>query len=142
MGRIRAVLEGTCAGFAARKAGPDDLAALRARLQAMVVATKRGNTEALAAANDSFHTALHAIAGNAFLTRSLQALRAYFHIGSSKVLPDAEQRRTALAEHTAIVEAIAAGDADQAEALMRAHTLRSLAVAFPQHAFGALAPMP
>jgi DNA-binding GntR family transcriptional regulator len=42
MGHIRAVLEGACAGFAARKAGPDDLVALRARLRTIATATRRG----------------------------------------------------------------------------------------------------
>lgn len=137
MGHIRAVLEGACAGFAARKAGPVDIAALQARLAEVAAATRRGDPAALAAANDAFHTTLHEISGNAFLTRSLQALRAYFHIGSSKVLIHRDQARQALDEHAGIVAAVAEKDAERAESLMRAHTLRSLAFAFPQQTAGA-----
>jgi DNA-binding GntR family transcriptional regulator len=136
MGHIRAVLEGACAGFAARKAGPADMAALRARLKEIAAATRRGDPAALAAANDAFHTTLHAISGNAFLARSLQALRAYFHIGSNKVLADRDQARQALEEHAEIIAAVADKDAERAESLMRAHTLRSLAFAFPQQTVG------
>ncbi|MDR3417600.1 MAG: GntR family transcriptional regulator, partial [Nevskia sp.] len=132
MGRIRAALEGVAAGLAARHATAADIAALRDELAAIVIATERHSAAAVADANDRFHCALHAVTRNPFLIRSLQALRAYLHIGSMRVLPRAEQRRRALEEHTAVVEAIAAGDADRAETLMHAHTLRSLLVAFPE----------
>lgn len=132
MGHIRAVLEGAAAGLAARRASPSDVAALRARLDAIRAATRLGDAAALAAANDAFHLALHALTGNAFLIRSLQALRAYFHIGSTRVLARPDQARQAWAEHAEIVAAVAEGDAERAEAVMRAHALRSLAVVFPQ----------
>jgi len=132
MGYIRAVLESASAGLAARKAGPADKAALQARLKAIRVATRQGDAAALAAANDAFHVTLHTIAGNAFLIRSLQALRAYFRIGSMRVLASPDQTRQALAEHAEIVAAVAAGDAERAESLMRSHALRSLDVAFPR----------
>jgi DNA-binding GntR family transcriptional regulator len=134
MGRIRAVLEGVAAGLAAGRANPADIAALEARLAAIRAATRLGDAASVAAANDAFHLLVHSITGNAFLVRSLQALRAYFHIGSARVLVGGDQVRRALAEHTEIVSAIAAGVAERAETLMRAHALRSLAVAFPQEA--------
>jgi DNA-binding GntR family transcriptional regulator len=132
MGRIRAALEGVAAALAAHHATPGNIAALQSGLTAIRAATDRGDSAALAAANDAFHCLLHAMTGNAFLIRNLQALRAYLHIGSTRVLPADDQRRQALAEHTGIVAAIADGDSERAEELMRAHTLRSLAVAFPQ----------
>ena len=95
-------------------------------------ATALAAAAALAEANDSFHRTLHAITGNAFLIRSLQALRAYFHVGSRRVLAGDAETRLALEEHQAILDAIAAGEAERAERLMRAHALRSLAVAFPE----------
>jgi DNA-binding GntR family transcriptional regulator len=132
MGHIRAVLEAASAGLAARKAAPADVAALQARLHAIGAATRQGNAAALAAANDAFHVMLHSITGNAFLIRSLQALRAYLHIGGARLLVDPDQTQQALTEHAEIVAAVAAGDAERAEALMRAHTLRSLTVVFPK----------
>ena len=134
MGRIRVALEGVAAGLAARRATPADVAALRARLATMSAATRLGDAEALAAANDAFHTVLHAATGNAFLVRGLHALRAYYHISPSRVLADRGEPPRALAEHAAIVEAVGRADAGAAEELMRAHTLRSLLAAFPEAA--------
>jgi DNA-binding GntR family transcriptional regulator len=136
MGRIRAVLEGAAADLAARHATPEDLQRLEQRLEAMQDATEQGDTVALRLANEAFHTALHAIGDNPFLIRGLQALRAYDHIGRARVLASDDQPRQALAEHAAILAAIAARDPDAAERQMRAHTLRSLAVAFPEEKRG------
>jgi DNA-binding GntR family transcriptional regulator len=132
MGRIRAALEGAAAALATRRAGPAELRGLEQRLDAIRAATALGDRAALAEANDAFHTALHRITGNAFLIRSLQALRAYFHVGSRRVLAGEAEIRLALEEHRTILDAIAAGEAERAERLMRAHALRSLAVAFPE----------
>ena len=132
MGRVRVALEGVTAGLVARRATVADVAALRARVAAIRVATELGDAGVLAAANDAFHTALHAATGNAFLIRSLHALRAYYHISAARVLGGRGEPPRALAEHAAVVDAIANGDPDAAEALMRAHTLRSLLAAFPE----------
>ncbi|MBO1075900.1 GntR family transcriptional regulator [Roseomonas marmotae] len=132
MGRIRAALEGAAAGLAARRAGAADIAVLRSRLAAMRAATGTGDPAMLRRANEAFHDALHTIGGNAFLIRSLHALGAYDHIGRARALAAEDEPRQALDEHAAILDAIAARDAEAAEALMRAHTLRSLAVAFPE----------
>jgi DNA-binding GntR family transcriptional regulator len=132
MGRIRAVLEGAAADLAARHASDDDLIRLEQRLQAMRDATARADAATLRLANEAFHTTLHAISDNPFLIRGLQALRAYDHIGRARVLATDDQPRQALAEHADILAAIVARDPDTAEQRMRAHTLRSLAVAFPE----------
>ncbi len=132
MGRIRAVLEGAAAALAARHATSADLQRLEARLQAMRAATQAGEAPALRQANEAFHTALHAISDNPFLIRGLQALRAYDHIGRARVLAADDQPRQALAEHAGILAAIVARDPEAAERRMRDHTLRSLAVAFPE----------
>lgn len=136
MGRIRAVLEGAAADLAARHATPQDLQRLQQRLDAMREATDHGDTATLRLANEAFHTALHAIGDNPFLIRGLQALRAYDHIGRARVLASDDQPRQALAEHTAILAAIAARDPEGAERRMRVHTLRSLSVAFPEETRG------
>ncbi|EHM01928.1 FCD domain protein [Acetobacteraceae bacterium AT-5844] len=132
MGRIRAVLEGAAADLAARHATEDDLRRLEQRLTAMREATQLGDATALRLANEAFHSTLHAISDNPFLIRGLQALRAYDHIGRARVLATDDQPRLALSEHADILAAIMARDPEAAERRMRAHTLRSLAVAFPE----------
>jgi DNA-binding GntR family transcriptional regulator len=134
MGRIRAALEGVAAACAARRATPADIATLSARMEAIRTATRLKDAKWLAEANEAFHQTVHGITGNAWLIRSLQSLHATLHIGSRRVLGGEAELRQALAEHGAIVEAIARADADQAESLMRAHALRSLGVAFPEAA--------
>lgn len=131
MGRIRAALEAAAADLAARRATPADAAMLRARLRAIQAATEAQDAAALFDANEAFHTSLHAITGNEFLIRSLHALRAYDHLGRVRVLTRAGQPDVALAEHAAILAAISNNDPAAAEAAMRAHALRSLAIAFP-----------
>lgn len=132
MGRIRAALEGAAAGLATRRAKPADIAVLQCRLSAMRSATTLGDPAVLRRANEGFHDTLHAICGNSFLIRSLHALGAYDHIGRARALAAENEPPQALDEHAAILAAIAAGKAEAAEALMRAHALRSLAVAFPE----------
>jgi DNA-binding GntR family transcriptional regulator len=134
MGRIRAVLEGVAAGIAARRRTAVDVAALQARLIAVHSASANGDERALAIANSALHDTIHAITGNALLIRSLHALKAYHYISTRLILVRENQIEQSLAEHTAIVAAVMAGEADRAEELMRAHTMRSIVVAFPEAA--------
>jgi DNA-binding GntR family transcriptional regulator len=129
MGRIRVALEAVAAGIAARRRTPVDIAALNARLAAVRSASASGDERRLAAANASLHETLHAITGNALLIRSLQAVNAYYHISTRLILMRKNEVSASLAEHSAIVAAVVAGNADEAEALMRTHTSRSVEMA-------------
>ncbi len=131
VGLIRAALEGVAAGLAARRATAGDHAALRARLLAIDLATRGGDADAVLAANEALHDAIHAAAGSADVARVHEGLRAYDHLSRHRVLATEEERALARLEHAAIVAAIIAGDAGAAESAMRAHAQRSLSVAFP-----------
>lgn len=134
LGRIRAALEGLAAAFAAERATPTGAAALRAQLAPMRAATEAQDLPALAGANDALHAAILALAGNAVLSRTLQSIRGYDALTRARILAARpEEPGRALREHAAIVAAIRRGDARAAEARMRAHTLRSLDLAFQQH---------
>lgn len=127
MGRIRAALEGAAAALAAERASPAELAALEAQLGEMRAATAAADTPRLAAANERFHALLHAAAGNAFLLRSLTALRGYDHVHRLRALGSTpKELPKALAEHEAVLKALRKRRPDQAEERMRAHVLRSL----------------
>jgi DNA-binding GntR family transcriptional regulator len=62
-------------------------------------------------------------------------MKAYYHISSRMILVRPIEHGPSLREHTAIVEAIIAGNAKLAEKHMRTHTLRNLRVAFPAAVF-------
>ncbi|MFT8243830.1 GntR family transcriptional regulator [Roseomonas sp. BN140053] len=130
MGRIRVALEAVAAEFAARRAGPADIAALSAQLAAMRDATGRGDADTLAAANERFHAAVHALADNPFLSHTLRALRGYEQVGRRRSLAAPGELRRALREHAALLAALRRGDPERAGARMRAHGLRSLQQAF------------
>jgi DNA-binding GntR family transcriptional regulator len=131
IGMIRAALEGLAAALAATRATQADRATLRRRLAAIEAATAKGDKAALAAANAALHEALHDAAASQDIQRLRAGLRAYDHLTRARILAAADEPARALAEHRAIVEAVCAGDAAAAEAAIRAHTLRSLAIAFP-----------
>ncbi|MFC3124473.1 GntR family transcriptional regulator [Pseudoroseomonas globiformis] len=129
MGLIRIALEGTAASLAARHAADAELAGLRAQLSGMRPLSRDGDVAGLAEANERFHDAINRLTGNAFLIRSLEALRAYDHFGRLRALRATPQEpRRAWREHAGILAAIVRRDPERAEARMRAHVRRSLAV--------------
>ncbi|MDX2103451.1 MAG: GntR family transcriptional regulator [Alphaproteobacteria bacterium] len=133
-GLARAALEAVAAALAARRATEAELAGLERRLGAVVQATRLGDPQRIAAANDAFHQAIHAASGSLWINRALHSLRAYDHISRARLLSPLEEQGRALAEHAEVFDAIRARDATRAEAAMRAHTLRSLDAAFPDEA--------
>ncbi len=127
MGRIRMALEGSAAALAAERADAALLAALEAQLTRMRAATAAEDTQTLAEANEHFHALIHHAAGNAFLLRSLTALRGYDHVNRLRALESTpKELPKALAEHEALARAIRQQNPELAEERMRAHVLRSL----------------
>jgi DNA-binding GntR family transcriptional regulator len=127
MGLVRVALEGAAAALAARNATEADIAALRAQLQAMRGATASGDLAGVAEANGRFHELLHAAAGDVFLSRSLETLRAYEDLARVRALRSSPlEPAQALREHAALLAALRRRDPDLAEARMRAHVRRSL----------------
>ncbi len=129
----RAVLEGLATRYAAQRVTADDIAALRAIIDAMETCLATGDLLGIADGNVRLHRRLLAIASNRTVDRLLDRLHAQ-HVRSQfrLVLVPGRPPRT-VAEHRAIVEAVAAHDPVAAEAAMRDHlahtaaTLRELA---------------
>lgn len=127
LGRIRAALEGVAAALAAERMAGADLATLARLVRGMRTATVAADTEALAELNERFHALLQGATGNAFLVKSLEALRAYDDLGRLRALGSTpKDMPKALREHAGILAALRARDPALAEARMRAHVLRSL----------------
>lgn len=125
MALARAALEGMIARVAATRIGEQGAAHLRACVADMAAATTAGDTDRLIALNERFHDAIHDISGCRYLQRILVGQRVYVHTARALILGDPEERQRALAEHTAICEALIRADADAAERCMRDHVVRS-----------------
>lgn len=128
---VRSLLEPAATGQAARR-GPDaDLAkALRESLEEMRAAQKLARHQAelryrtFAEADARFHATIAAAAGNPLLATTLSGLnshahsyRLYFQVGMSDLT---------LAEHRAILDAVARADATGASSAMEGHLEQSL----------------
>ena len=85
-------------------------------------AVRRGHVKALIDADLAFHTAIYRAADNPLIEQS--ALLNWHHIRRAMglALQSDQLRKPVWTEHQAIADAMARGDADQAEALVRTHT--------------------
>jgi phosphonate utilization transcriptional regulator len=119
---VRAVLEEAACRMLASRIDAAQLAALRAHVDAMRAALDARDHDAYARANVAFHDAIVATAGNGKLYETYRRLvgeLSLFRRAALGVRGDAMER--SLAEHRAILAALAARNADQAAQLMLAH---------------------
>lgn len=117
----RAVLEGLVARKAAERATPEAIAGLREVLAEMRALLDAGDLLGASDLNPRLHQRIARIAGHATAERLVATLNSHLVRFQYRtiLLPGRSDR--SIAEHTAIVEAIAAGDPDLAEACMRGH---------------------
>lgn len=126
---VRAELEGLACVRAVRAVTPDVLRELRevnetVRTVSGTPAPAEGSSPSTAA-NDCFHTLIHTAAGNERLARAIKEINEAFPRNvSALVLQDnPRHREDNIREHERIVEALAAEDAEQARAEMKAHVI-------------------
>jgi DNA-binding GntR family transcriptional regulator len=116
---VRSSLETIAARMAAERATPRHVAALRGLLDAAREATDRDELSRVAELNSELHMAVIAVSGNRWLTSIASSMYLHVHwvfrLGAQDRAPHSWQ------EHIRLVDAIAAGDADEAEAAARAH---------------------
>ncbi|MFN0113624.1 MAG: GntR family transcriptional regulator [Paracoccaceae bacterium] len=120
---VRAELEGLAARLAARHATPEEVHVL-----ADMVAADRAsldNPETLARANRRFHRQLHLASHNRYLVQQLELVHRSMALLATTSLAAEGRGAAALAEHEAIVAAIAAGDGEAAQAALRTHISRA-----------------
>ncbi|GGF10363.1 GntR family transcriptional regulator [Aliidongia dinghuensis] len=127
MALIRAALESVVVRLAAMKITDAEVAMLEAHLATMRLATEAADHEAVVASNAQFHALIDRIADNAYLRQLLETLKVYDELNRRRVLKAAGEAAQGLAEHAAILEALAARDPELAERRMREHILRSSA---------------
>lgn len=116
---VRAELEALAARLAARHATPEEVRVLREMVEEDRAHV--GDPPSLARSNRRFHKQIHLASHNRFLVQQLDLVHRSMALLASTSLAAEGRGQTALAEHAAIVEAIAAGDGESAQVALRAH---------------------
>jgi DNA-binding GntR family transcriptional regulator len=119
--QAREVLEGLAASRAAERIGPQGAAALKAALEAQRGQLDRGDLLAASEANGSFHRCILEVARHETAERLISSLNAQMVRFQYRTILVPGRSATSFAEHTAIAEAILAGDPGEAERAMRRH---------------------
>jgi DNA-binding GntR family transcriptional regulator len=117
----RAVLEGLSARHAAHYASADDVAALRATLARMRSHYDAGDLLGVSAGSTDMHRQLLEIARHQTAARLIDGLRAQNVRHQFRTILVPGRASQSLEEHCAIIDAIAAGDAERAEEMARHH---------------------
>ena len=120
---LREILEGSTARLAAQSASANDLQRLNAILERE--ATQLEDPTALAKLNKLYHRTLCEAANNRYLMSAVGTFSTTLLLLGPTTLAAHQRAAESHAEHCAIVEAVAAGDADKAERLMRGHIRRA-----------------
>jgi DNA-binding GntR family transcriptional regulator len=118
---VRAVLEGLAVRYAALRATPEDVEEMRRILEGMRRRLDAGDLLGSSDENAVLHRRMleisgHGTAAHLIATLKYQLVRFQYR---TILLPGRSER--SFGEHEAILDAIAAGDPDAAEAAMRAH---------------------
>nr|WSY49025.1 GntR family transcriptional regulator [Streptomyces sp. NBC_00886] len=131
---VRAELEGMAARRAASRITERGLAALREHnavlCEAVAQAADKGKdagSPTTTAANDCFHTVICEAADNPWLTRMIDRINESFprNVSSLALAGDERHRQLNIRQHEAVIDALAAHDADRADEVMREHVISS-----------------
>lgn len=121
---MRLVLERTAAEMAAKHAAVAEIDEMGA-LNAEIAGLQAGGPQA-AAVNQTFHRAIYLAARNRFLLDAARAINNALLLLGPTTLADGERIATVVRQHSAILDAISAGDVEDAGAAAEAHLQASL----------------
>jgi GntR family transcriptional repressor for pyruvate dehydrogenase complex len=116
---VRGRLEVFAAELAAARIDDDALARLAGHLTAMRESGK--DRVRFVEADVKFHVEIARVAGNEVLAGLLQSIRSLLRVWVERALHSEDEAAAALAEHTAVYEAIASRDSAAARAAMESH---------------------
>jgi DNA-binding GntR family transcriptional regulator len=119
--QVRAALEQLVVREAACRATARDLAGLQAELRRMHERVEEGDPLGYSELNASFHERIWAIADNRVASALLTTLKSQGIRFQYRTILQPGRPLRSLREHEAIVEALASGDPDASEAMMRQH---------------------
>ncbi|HJW24050.1 MAG TPA: GntR family transcriptional regulator [Rhodocyclaceae bacterium] len=120
---LMAMLEGRCAAEAVKRAKRADIEELKAIHETLERSAQEGKIETFFEANQQFHQRIQELAGNRWLLTVIQDLRKVLKLSRMHSLSIEGRLQQSLEEHRAIMAAIQAGDAAQAEKAMHDHLL-------------------
>ena len=128
---LLSLLESDAAGVVATKATDAELAELKAIHKELEIAAKPGkaNTDEFFATNERFHMRLLAIANNRWRDQMVADLRKVMKLNRHNSLLKTGRIAESLAEHQAIMDALAARDAVRTQQRMREHFANGLEAA-------------
>jgi DNA-binding GntR family transcriptional regulator len=135
---VRAELEALAARLAAKHASAEEVRVLRDMVAEDM--TILNDPEALSRANRRFHKQIHLASHNRYLVQQLDLVHRSMALLATTSLAAEGRGETALAEHSAIVDAIGAGDEDGAQAALRAHISKAFETRLKLDAGGVRAP--
>ena len=118
---VRSVLEGVIARQAAERVTDADLAALEALVDQM--SRLVDYPDEMLRLGNAFHARLLDVSGNAYAEQMLRVLRGHLRRYQALTASIDPRRREAYGEHSDILDALRARDAEQAETRMREHVL-------------------
>lgn len=123
MFEVMAELESMCGRLAARRILPAELARLRDAHQACEEARDAGKPDLYYQLNEVFHRRIYEASHNGFLAEQATALHRRLRPYRRLQLRVRNRMQSSFSEHAGIVEAIVAGDGDQAAELLRSHVV-------------------
>jgi DNA-binding GntR family transcriptional regulator len=118
---VRQALEDLTVRRAAEKADAERIAALNAMIARQQQAERRADHDAFHATDEAFHAAIAEIAGHPGIWRLVEQVKVQVDRYRRLTLPVPGRMGLVVAEHKAIVDAIAAHDPAHASAAMAAH---------------------
>ncbi|MEP9369677.1 GntR family transcriptional regulator [Xanthobacter sp. VNH20] len=118
---IREALERAAVRAAAACASADDIATLRGLLVEQRALHEAGRLPAFHAADEAFHQRISEVAGHPNLWRVIRQEKAHVDRCRILTLPQPGRRAGVVADHAAIVDAIASGNPDAAERALLDH---------------------
>ena len=127
---IRESLECAAVRLAATRAQPGDLAALAGLVRRQAEVVGQGDYERFAVLDDEFHAALCELAGHSVAWEVAQRVKGHLNRVRRLSLPQPRYLEEMVSEHGQVLEALAQGDPDAAEAMLR-HHLRMVLSALP-----------
>ncbi len=121
MFQVMAELEGLCARLAARRIKPEQMARIDAIHKRLEAACDPQGVDAFYDINQEFHEAVYEASCNAFLAAQTRGLRNQVAAYRRRVTRMPTRLDATLSEHSAVIEAIRAHDAERAHSAMRNH---------------------